>query len=110
MRLFILLLAAIPAFPVNARDWFTGRRDPVTRFQCCGELDCHEVDDRDVRELIDGSYFYLPKSWTVPAARVQQSPDFRFYMCESPVFLDRRMERGVVDWRMICFFAPPRTM
>ncbi len=110
MRLLLLGIAAIPAFPVEAHDWFTGQRDPVTKVECCGNSDCHAVDDHLVRELADGGYLYLPRGWTIPWDRVQHSPDFSYYICESAEFLDRRVDRGALEWSMVCFFAPPRGM
>lgn len=110
MRRLLLVVAAAPVFPVSAHDWFTGRRDPMTGLDSCGKQDCRAVDDHLVRELADGGYLYLPRGWTVPSERVQVSPDSNYYICESAEFIDRRLDRGPVGWRLACFFAPPRAM
>lgn len=102
-----LLIAAIPACPAGAHDWYTDKVDPVTRMRCCGGVDCRVIEDRDVSELADGGYLYLPRRWSVPAARVQKSPDFRFHICETAMFTDKAT---VLEWRWVCFFAPPRMM
>ncbi|BCH23960.1 hypothetical protein MesoLjLc_36290 [Mesorhizobium sp. L-8-10] len=106
VRLLAILLA-LPICPAAAHDWYTGKVDPVTRIGCCGDMDCRAIEDGDVRELADGSYVYLPRYWRVPAARVQSSPDFRFHICESALFNENA---STLEWRWVCFFAPPRMM
>jgi hypothetical protein len=54
---------------------------------CCGDLDCRAIEDRDIRELADGG--------------------FQFHICESATF---NYSSTTLDWRWVCFFAPPRMM
>ncbi len=106
VRLLAMFLA-FPICPAAAHDWYTDKVDPVTRVVCCGGLDCHPVADRDVEQMIDGSYMYLPRQWRVPASHVQESPDFRFHICENAAFGQNGTD---LEWRWVCFFAPPRMM
>lgn len=105
--LLAMIIAAIPACPAAAHGWYTDKIDPVTRMGCCGDMDCRAIEGRDVRELADGGYLYLPRQWRVPAARVQRSRDSHFHICETATF---DQNASALEWRWVCFFAPPQMM
>ena len=74
----MMMLAGTPA---QAHDWYTGKQDPYTHSDCCGEKDCHPIETAKVRRLPNGDYVYLPYRWTIPRYRVQRSADDRYHIC-----------------------------
>lgn len=60
---------------------------------CCGERDCVELADGDVKATPAGFYITSRKE-TVPYSEAQPSPDGRYWRCQ---------------WSGMrkCFFAPP---
>jgi hypothetical protein len=60
---------------------------------CCGERDCFELTDADVK-ITSAGYYVVSIKETVPFAEATPSPDGRYWRCQ---------------WggQRKCFFAPP---
>ena len=79
-----MMLAGTPA---QAHDWYTGKQDPYTHSDCCGEKDCHPIET---------------------AYRVQQSADDRYHICVKVKHLELKGRPEMwLNW--LCFFAPLHT-
>lgn len=63
---------------------------------CCGERDCFEVSERDIKVTQRG-YYIVPIAETIPFSEATPSPDGRYWRCQ---------------WggARKCFFAPPGTI
>jgi hypothetical protein len=108
----------------DAHDWYTGKKDPVIQYDCCGGKDCRPIDSRDVRETKDGYFVRLPRpsylnepqetEWFIPRERVQEAPDDRYHLCERLMTFYRTITPHMkfevyhrFNWT--CFFAPKGT-
>ena len=60
---------------------------------CCGERDCFELSDADVK-ITSAGYFVVSMKETIPFQEATPSPDGRYWRCQ---------------WggARKCFFAPP---
>jgi len=83
MRIFAsLCLAAVLCVPAAAHDyWGNGQEiDPVTKFLCCGQSDCKEVDPASMH--VEGDlYRFDDTDLTIPVSRAQPSPDGLVWRC-----------------------------
>src|SRR5258708_2800247 len=98
MRIVIALLAAgaiaAPAAAHGPAQWIQdGNYKNAVGELCCGERDCFELADDDVK-ITGAGYYVVSKQETIPMNEAQPSPDGRFWRCE---------------WggKRKCFFAPP---
>jgi hypothetical protein len=101
----VLFIASVWCFEftyaVFAHDvWTNGEKvDPITKFKCCGESDCHLIPV-DGLQQVDGGWEIKLHAAVEPDFvsndRVQPSPDGQFWACE---------------WggQVRCFFAPMST-
>lgn len=99
MRLFLAWCAAMACATAYASahgpaEWIQqgGYKNAVGEL-CCGERDCFELADGDVKVTPDG-YYVVSKDELVPYAEAQPSPDGRFWIC-------------IWGGTRKCFFAPP---
>lgn len=108
MRAVILLLMLTS--PAGAHDWYTGKVDPVTSHDCCGDKDCRPVKQSSVTPLGGGSYSW--RGIKILEPRVQRSPDNQFHVCSFTVYADSfHREHGAsphldMTTKVLCFFAP----
>jgi hypothetical protein len=103
-----LILMMLAGTPAQAHDWYTGKQDPYTHSDCCGEKDCRPIETAEVRRLPNGDYVYLPYRWTIPRYRVQRSADDRYHICVKVKHLELKGRPEM--WRnWLCFFAPLHT-
>lgn len=108
----------------DAHDWYTGKADPVMRYDCCGDKDCHPIDPSDVRATKDGYYVRVPRptymnepqeaEWFIPSERVQTAPDDRYHICERLMTFYRTITphmkfEAYQRYRWTCFFVPMGT-
>lgn len=120
----IALIWLVFADQAGAHDWYTGKTDPVLRYDCCGNKDCYPIDSADVRMTRDGYFvrsqhsLYLNElresEWFIPRDRVQTSPDDRYHICERLMTFYRSLTphmnfEAYHRFRWTCFFAPPGT-
>ena len=94
MGVLLLLGAARFAMAHGAGEWIQrGGFKNAAGELCCGERDCFELPDDDVR-ITSGGYFVISKRETIPFDQATPSPDGKFWRCE---------------WggARKCFFAPP---
>jgi hypothetical protein len=81
--------------------------DPVSGTWCCGENDCHVVDDSAVIDVGDGYLIREPNDPGFELIEWQRvlpfSPDGRIHRC---------VEHGYIDDGLYtrCFIVPPKTM
>ena len=91
-----LLVVGALLQPSLAHDWYKGKKDPVTRRDCCDRTDCEAVDPNIVRSLPGGNFrvgrFFIPRN------RVQKSEDNNYHLCR------RKLNPNSNAW--LCFFAP----
>jgi hypothetical protein len=66
---------------------------PVDGVHCCGENDCFEISDDDVRVTASG-YLVVSLNEVVPFREAQRSEDGHYWRCKRP------------DGTRRCFFAP----
>lgn len=79
---FILLSLA------EGHEWFP--------LECCSNRDCVPIDERRVREQIEG--YYVDESFFVPRREARVSQDGRYFACwPNPA-------------RLVCLFVPPKGM
>ncbi len=99
VALFVIFMFAMAASSrrVHAHDaaqWiqFGGYLNAAGEL-CCGERDCHELSDADVK-ITSAGYFIASIKETVPFDEATPSPDGKYWRCQ---------------WggRRRCFFAPP---
>lgn len=87
-------LLLVPAFGHGDADWIKrgGYKNAVGEL-CCGERDCVELADGDVK-TIEAGYRVLSLNETVPYSEALPSPDGKYWRCQ---------------WGGMrkCFFAPP---
>ncbi|ANN55504.1 MULTISPECIES: hypothetical protein [Mesorhizobium] len=123
-RGWIALAWLLLAGDADAHDWYTGKKDPVLRYDCCGNKDCHPIDSRAVRETKDGYYVRLPRpaylnepqepEWFIPRERAQVSIDDRYHLCERLMTFYRTIIphtkfEAYYRFRWTCFFVPKGT-
>ena len=96
-RISAAILLIITALPVNAHDaasWIQrdGYKNGAGEL-CCGERDCFELADGDVR-VTPAGYLIASTREIVPFDQATPSPDGRYWRCA---------------WggKRKCFFAPP---
>src|SRR5262245_55490942 len=108
------LICVVLIGDAGAHSWYTGKTDPVLHRKCCGNRDCHALNDSDVRPAPGGGVFVRqpePYSrddpptgeWFIPKERVQASEDNRYHICAMLVPTNRE---GRLVTRWTCFFAP----
>ena len=103
-----LVLVALAGTPAQAHDWYTGRQDPYTHSDCCGNEDCHRVETKDVRQLPNGDYVYLPYRWTIPRYRALEGADDHYHICVKSKELKLKGQPKIWSgW--LCFFIPLHT-
>lgn len=88
------MFAAKPSLAHGPAEWIQrGGYKNAAGELCCGERDCFELADRDVRVTAAG-YFIASIKETVPFSEATPSPDGRYWRCQ---------------WggSRKCFFAPP---
>lgn len=98
MRRLLLVIAALPVSPAGAHDWFTGKRDPITGYECCGNKDCRVISPNHVEPLPGGDFNLRIGSkarYFIPKDRVLESEDGQYHICSSAPHITIR-----------CFFAP----
>lgn len=96
MRARAILLAMALAAPAEAREWLTGKTDPLTGASCCNDRDCFPQPLGAIRP-VDGGFLIVATGELFPAARAQWSPDGRYWLCRMPD-----------DPATRCMFAPPQ--
>jgi hypothetical protein len=85
---FALAALALGSSPTPAHDWY-----PLS---CCSGRDCHVLAEEKGETVTESAQGW--KLWDgriIARGIVQQSPDGRFHLCETPTK------------RILCFFAPP---
>lgn len=103
----------------RAHDWYTGYRDPVFDWECCGGADCNviPIDGKNVVAERDGYHVRLsieeakrlnpatnlPVDGVVTWDRVIESPTGQFAAC--PFMIRRDAETAGLR----CLFVPPNT-
>lgn len=105
----------------DAHDWYTGKTDPLLKYDCCGNKDCHPIDAKDVRVTKDGYYVKLPRpsymndpqeeEWFIPRERAQASQDDRYHLCERLMTFFRTIIphmkfEAYHRLKLTCFFVP----
>ena len=104
VKILVPVLAVVST-EAMAHEWYTGKKDPVTGFDCCAGSECAPIPESQVREM-PGGYIYLPTGEFIPLRRVQHSHDWQYHRCiyhSEFLNLDQgRFRKG--DTR--CFFAP----
>jgi hypothetical protein len=95
----LLLLAALLPFATQAAahdHWINhgGFRSPITNEFCCGNNDCFEIQETQVKVNGVGYDLTVPRE-TIPYTEVLPSKDGKYWRC-------RRS-----DGTRRCFFAPP---
>lgn len=95
------VLVATHYTTARAHDWYTGTKDPVSGYSCCGGYDCAEVLDTDVR-AIQGGYIYIPTSEFIENKRTQPARDWKYHRCE--------FVGGAQAGETRCFFVPGKSM
>jgi hypothetical protein len=101
MRALITLLTAAmffagDVFAHGPAAWIaTGRYvSPIDGQHCCGEHDCFEIQNEQVRSTGSG-YLLIHLNEIVPFREAQPSKDGNYWRCKKP------------DGSRRCFFAPP---
>ncbi|WP_342360988.1 hypothetical protein [Terrarubrum flagellatum] len=92
-----LLLAVVPAGRTAAHDWYTNKKNPVTRIPCCDDLDCHVIDNGDWWRK--GDLYYV--RWT--NGMVYSIPVEQALPSEDP---DGKAAACVLEGWLRCFFVP----
>jgi hypothetical protein len=94
MVLAAWVLCSAPALPHGRAHWIEdgGYRNAVGEL-CCGERDCVQLPDRDVKVTV-GGYYLVGLDAVVPYSQVMPSPDGTFWVC-------------VWGGEIKCFFAGP---
>lgn len=90
----LVALVAYPAFAHGPAEWIQrGGYKNAAGELCCGERDCFELTDGDVK-ITSAGYFVVSIKETVPFSEAAPSPDGRYWRCQ---------------WggSRKCFFAPP---
>ncbi|WP_210261334.1 hypothetical protein [Mesorhizobium sp. NZP2234] len=123
-RGWIALAGLLFAGDVDAHDWYTGKKDPVLHYDCCGNKDCYPIDSHSVRETKDGYYVRMPRpaylnepqepEWFIPKERAQASLDDRYHLCERLMTFYRTIIphmkfEAYHRFRWTCFFVPKGT-
>ena len=123
-RGWIALAGLLFAGDADAHDWYTGKKDPVLQYDCCGNKDCYPIDSRAVRETKDGYYVRLPRpaylnepqepEWFIPRERAQASLDDHYHLCERlmtfyRVIIPHTKFQAYYRFRWTCFFVPKGT-
>ena len=112
VAVWVMLLASLSVDLAEAHgdhQWIANGdlHDPVSGQWCCGDNDCHVVDDAAViyvgtgyyvRERNDSGFEFIEEQRALPL-----SPDGRIHRC---------VEHGYVDDAVYtrCFIVPPKTM
>jgi hypothetical protein len=112
VAVWVMLLASLSVDLAEAHgdhQWIANGdlHDPVSGQWCCGDNDCHVVDDAAViyvgkgyyvRERNDSGFEFIEEQRALPL-----SPDGRIHRC---------IEHGYVDDAVYtrCFIVPPKTM
>jgi hypothetical protein len=114
----LLVMAYLGAsLPAHAHDWYSGTKDPVSGYGCCGGSDCAIIDPRWVHAVEGGVRIVMtaeqaasinpsttrPIDAFVPEARIQRSPDYDSHAC---VY---QSDRGAPRYGVICFWAAGTT-
>lgn len=99
VRFFSALIACVLllAGAAFAHDHWINRGNfvsPIDGTHCCGENDCFELSDDDVR-VTAGGYLVVSLNEFVPFREALKSIDGHFWRCKRP------------DGKRRCFFAPP---
>jgi len=92
--IFVLLVLVAEAQAHGPAEWIqNGGYKNAAGELCCGERDCTELTDTDVKVTAAG-YYVVPFNETVPYNQATPSPDGKFWRCA---------------WNGMrkCFFAPP---
>src|SRR5947207_7614718 len=85
---------ATKALPHDAAEWIQrGGFKNAAGELCCGERDCFELTDADVK-ITSAGYYVVSIKETIPFSEATPSPDGRYWRCQ---------------WggSRKCFFAPP---
>lgn len=88
------LALALPALAHGPAEWIQrGGYKNAAGELCCGERDCFELADGDVK-IMGAGYFVVSMKETIPFQEATPSPDGRYWRCQ---------------WGGVrkCFFAPP---
>lgn len=96
IRLIVAVMAILigPALAHGPAQWIQdGGYKNTAGELCCGERDCFELSDGDVKVTAAG-YFIVSIKETIPFSEATPSPDGRYWICQ---------------WggARKCFFAPP---
>jgi hypothetical protein len=112
-----MLLVCLLSLPAHAHDaqhanmageWIgrLGLKDPVTRFSCCGNLDCQPLPDGSTEDRVNGVRV-IPTGEFIPQNRVirMATPDGGWWRCHFTAtqhYGEHRFERGTTR----CLIGP----
>ena len=111
--------AFLLAAPASAHEWFTGYRDPIFKWECCGGHDCGVIPlpQKSVTAVRNGYHVRLtteqardlnpgtdlPIDGVVTWDRVIESPTGEYATCPF------RVRRDEETAGLRCLFVPPNT-
>lgn len=91
---FIIITLVMWAWRAEAHDWYTGTKNPVTGYGCCGGNDCAKIPVTSGKAITGGYRITLmpgdhplvtrPHIFTVPTKEVQFSQDGEYHVCLYP--------------------------
>ena len=92
-------LGVMPPRVVDAHDWYSNLRQPITGMPCCGGYDCRPLLPQQIRYTKGGGMqFFLDGEWrdVDPAVILAlPSPDSRVHACWN-----------ATDRRLLCVILP----
>lgn len=79
---FLCLVLSAPALAHGPAAWIQqGQFKNKNGELCCGERDCRELRDEDVK-VVEGGYYIIPLKELVPYSEATPSLDGHYWRCE----------------------------
>jgi hypothetical protein len=95
----LAVLGVMPVRAVDAHDWYSNLRQPITGLPCCGGYDCRPLLPQQIRYTKGGGMqFFLDDKWrdVDPAVVLEvPSPDSRVHACWN-----------ATDHQLLCVILP----